>query len=225
MTLEETERAGLAQYEISNFSMPGHESRHNINYWQLGDYIGIGPGAASRISIHKEEGEEVGDGKESLKTMLQSSLESNRGSGLMTRKLLHRVSGMCTKSVEKWKKEVGERGFSGKFEVLTPHQSLIELFLTGLRTSHGIPISKIYHVLALEPTMKGATSIQNPFTSLDSPFAHHLNLRSLNHHFETGNLVLSHNNPNSDHLDTSSSIRATGKGRILLDSILEDILL
>lgn len=38
---------GFEQYEISNFSKIGYESRHNINYWKCGEYIGIGPSAHS----------------------------------------------------------------------------------------------------------------------------------------------------------------------------------
>ena len=34
-------------YEISNFSLPGYECRHNLNYWARGEYIGIGAGAHS----------------------------------------------------------------------------------------------------------------------------------------------------------------------------------
>ena len=37
--------AGYAQYEISAFSRPGHLSRHNLNYWQFGDYLAAGAGA------------------------------------------------------------------------------------------------------------------------------------------------------------------------------------
>jgi oxygen-independent coproporphyrinogen-3 oxidase len=40
-------QAGYVQYEISNFSLPGHESRHNQKYWQLDPYIGLGAGAHS----------------------------------------------------------------------------------------------------------------------------------------------------------------------------------
>ena len=39
------------QYEISNYSKIGFESRHNLNYWNGGDYIGIGVSAAGRIKI------------------------------------------------------------------------------------------------------------------------------------------------------------------------------
>lgn len=40
-------REGYVQYEISNFSLPGHESRHNQKYWQLKPYVGLGAGAHS----------------------------------------------------------------------------------------------------------------------------------------------------------------------------------
>ena len=47
LTIDELERAGIAQYEISNFARGGFECRHNLNYWANGGYIGIGPGATS----------------------------------------------------------------------------------------------------------------------------------------------------------------------------------
>ena len=40
---------GYPQYEISNFAVPGYESRHNMKYWILDDYIGFGPSAHSKI--------------------------------------------------------------------------------------------------------------------------------------------------------------------------------
>ena len=39
--------AGYRQYEVSNFSLPDFESRHNSSYWQAAKYLGIGPGAHS----------------------------------------------------------------------------------------------------------------------------------------------------------------------------------
>ena len=43
--------AGLHQYEVSAFSREGEESRHNLNYWRFGDYIGLGAGAHGKISL------------------------------------------------------------------------------------------------------------------------------------------------------------------------------
>ena len=42
---------GYAQYEISAYSQPGRQCRHNLNYWQFGDYLGIGAGAHGKISL------------------------------------------------------------------------------------------------------------------------------------------------------------------------------
>lgn len=44
-------RAGYRHYEISAFAQPGRQSRHNINYWTFGDYLGIGAGAHSKLSF------------------------------------------------------------------------------------------------------------------------------------------------------------------------------
>ena len=44
------EHYGYPQYEISNFALPGFESRHNKKYWQLEDYMGFGPAAHSCVN-------------------------------------------------------------------------------------------------------------------------------------------------------------------------------
>ncbi len=46
-TVEFLHHMGYEQYEISNFAQPGKASRHNLKYWQLGEYAGFGPGAHS----------------------------------------------------------------------------------------------------------------------------------------------------------------------------------
>jgi putative oxygen-independent coproporphyrinogen III oxidase len=46
-----TAEAGLAHYEVSAYARPGHRSRHNVNYWTFGDYVGIGAGAHGKVSF------------------------------------------------------------------------------------------------------------------------------------------------------------------------------
>jgi putative oxygen-independent coproporphyrinogen III oxidase len=55
ITQELTLAHGLAAYEVSNHARPGHESRHNMVYWRYGDYIGVGPGAHSRLGLDDGE--------------------------------------------------------------------------------------------------------------------------------------------------------------------------
>jgi oxygen-independent coproporphyrinogen-3 oxidase len=45
----ELEHAGFAHYEVSNFCLPGKECRHNLRYWRLQPYLGVGPSAVSTI--------------------------------------------------------------------------------------------------------------------------------------------------------------------------------
>ena len=50
-TQESLATAGLPAYEISNHARPGEECRHNLTYWRMGDYVGIGPGAHGRLTL------------------------------------------------------------------------------------------------------------------------------------------------------------------------------
>ncbi|MBO4362868.1 MAG: radical SAM family heme chaperone HemW [Clostridia bacterium] len=47
LAVRRLKEAGYVHYEISNFALPGRESRHNLRYWQQREYLGFGPGAAS----------------------------------------------------------------------------------------------------------------------------------------------------------------------------------
>ena len=51
LTQEITATAGLPAYEVSNHARAGDESRHNLIYWRMGDYAGIGPGAHGRLTL------------------------------------------------------------------------------------------------------------------------------------------------------------------------------
>ena len=49
MAVQRLAEQGFARYEISNVAAPGHESRHNLTYWQDGDYLGLGSAAHSLV--------------------------------------------------------------------------------------------------------------------------------------------------------------------------------
>ena len=48
---EQTAQQGLQRYEVSAFAQDGHRCWHNTNYWQFGDYLGLGAGAHSKLSF------------------------------------------------------------------------------------------------------------------------------------------------------------------------------
>lgn len=48
---EATTAAGMARYEVSAYAKAGHRCWHNLNYWQFGDYLGLGAGAHSKLSF------------------------------------------------------------------------------------------------------------------------------------------------------------------------------
>jgi oxygen-independent coproporphyrinogen-3 oxidase len=60
---------GFYQYEISNFALNGHECRHNLNYWRGGEYLGLGPAAASHWRGQRRKNREE----------LESYLDNPRG--------------------------------------------------------------------------------------------------------------------------------------------------
>jgi putative oxygen-independent coproporphyrinogen III oxidase len=51
MIAETTSAAGYGHYEVSAYAQPYRQAKHNLNYWQFGDYLGIGAGAHSKLSF------------------------------------------------------------------------------------------------------------------------------------------------------------------------------
>jgi putative oxygen-independent coproporphyrinogen III oxidase len=54
--VDQLAQAGLERYEVSAYAKPGQRCAHNLNYWQFGDYLGIGAGAHSKLSAHADAG-------------------------------------------------------------------------------------------------------------------------------------------------------------------------
>ena len=98
---------GYRQYEISNFSRKGHVSRHNLKYWQGGEYLGFGPSASSdfggrRFTVVKDlkayiQG--IRSGGQVLEEVLEIAPRERAGEYLMMR--LRTVAGIDPSEYEK----------------------------------------------------------------------------------------------------------------------------
>src|SRR4029453_3412268 len=49
--VQRTREVGVERYEVSAYARPGHRCTHNLNYWQFGDYLGLGAGAHGKLSF------------------------------------------------------------------------------------------------------------------------------------------------------------------------------
>ncbi len=73
--------AGYANYEVSAWALADRECRHNLNYWQFGDYLGLGAGAHSKLTRHDgtvEREQRVAHPREYLKRKQTSTAVANR---------------------------------------------------------------------------------------------------------------------------------------------------
>jgi oxygen-independent coproporphyrinogen-3 oxidase len=115
-------------YEISNFSKAGYESRHNLNYWKRGEYLGLGPSASSFLKTE--------DGKEIRKTNVSD-----------INKYAHNIiTGTQKLSVECKSGEIYEcdnSDESGFFEILSEKDKINEEIFLSLRTNSGIKAEKL----------------------------------------------------------------------------------
>jgi len=114
LTSEKALEKGLAQYEVSNYAKPGYESQHNLSYWNYRDYLGIGPGAHSRLTI---EGEKWGIEQIKSPSVWLKSLKEQRTkiNDVLTEKLM---MGLRLK-----------KGIPVDFEISEKMQQLIDLGL------------------------------------------------------------------------------------------------
>jgi putative oxygen-independent coproporphyrinogen III oxidase len=112
---------GLPAYEISNHARPGAECRHNLVYWRMHEYAGIGPGAHGRLNTGRLEGD--GD---------RHATATERRPESWLARVEHEGHGLVTD------------------EVLTREEMADEFLLMGLRLAEGIDPQR-YAALARRP--------------------------------------------------------------------------
>ena len=74
--IEHLERAGYDHYEISNFALPGHRSKHNTSYWLGEHYLGIGPGAHSYNGVSRQYN--VNNNSKYIRAIMEGQLPATR---------------------------------------------------------------------------------------------------------------------------------------------------
>lgn len=111
-------QSGYLRYEISNYATIGNECRHNLTYWNYEEYLGIGPGAHSRLKGFKAD-------KHSDTTNSNTSI-------------------MMWHAPEKWLKSVQclGRGIQS-INTLTLEETIAEFFMMGLRLKSGVNLNNL----------------------------------------------------------------------------------
>ncbi|MBD3897040.1 radical SAM family heme chaperone HemW [Halomonas sp. ML-15] len=104
--------AGLDQYEISAYARPGQRSRHNLNYWRFGDYLGIGAGAHGKLSRVDDDGG----------WMIQRRWKSRQPEAYLRRRR-------------------DPRGFVAGQRTLTAEELPLEFAMNALRLTQGVPLT------------------------------------------------------------------------------------
>ncbi len=115
------EKNGIFRYEVSNFARRGFESKHNLNYWNYGEYLGIGAGAHSRINLDLPQ---------------------------PNNKFTPRTAIYDIHNPENWLKTTLKEnvGIQKKIE-LTQQQMLEEMLYMGLRIKNGIKLKNFKAIL------------------------------------------------------------------------------
>jgi oxygen-independent coproporphyrinogen III oxidase len=118
---EELEGRGYRNYEISNFCRPGKECRHNLRYWRMEPYLGVGPGAVSTVPARSFAiALRRGDLAEKPGCVLRVSNPRDIGAFL-----------------------VGKDGLWGLgVDVVESKDFLFENLMMGLRLAEGIPLTR-----------------------------------------------------------------------------------
>lgn len=118
------EEAGLSRYEISAYAKDGQRSRHNLNYWSFGDYLGIGAGAHGKLSRV---------GRDNVMAM------ERRWKVRQPESYLRRIA--------------DPRGFIAGHRVINPVELPLEFAMNALRLVEGVPLSLWEHNTGRESSL------------------------------------------------------------------------
>jgi putative oxygen-independent coproporphyrinogen III oxidase len=122
-------QAGYAQYEISAYAKSNKYARHNINYWQFGDYLGIGAGAHSKITSPQ---------RQQIMRLWKTRLPKHYLSNMRSDKISINLNGH-------------QNVFGGGSDILTPESLPLEFLMNALRLNAGVPIHFLTERAGLNP--------------------------------------------------------------------------
>lgn len=122
--------AGMNQYEVSAFAKPGYECRHNINYWQFGDYLGIGAGAHGKITTEHPNFNIQRTAKKRLPKSYMGALAQK---DLQILKISHYEQNLNNLSYQ--------NSSNAEHRILNPEDKIFEFMLNVLRLSEGFSIT------------------------------------------------------------------------------------
>lgn len=147
-TIETLSGAGYEQYEISNFARPGMACRHNLNYWQTGDYLGLGPGAVS-FKLYPDSTHPSGARRWMNTPDLEGYLNNMLDKGSPPRREL---------------------------ETLNRRDLAAEAIMMGLRRTRGIAVDEFLARFGVNPWQEWSTALEwglaNDLLQYDPPYLH-----------------------------------------------------
>ncbi len=142
-------RQQYRQYEVSAWSREGRECRHNLNYWEFGDYIGIGAGAHGKITTwpimtpanspsfrRRSESSEKTLPYRGKRTPLDSSLRQNDAVELSIQKTIARQSRL--RAPASYIRTAGTDSVIAEHKALTQADCILEFMLNALRLKDGV---------------------------------------------------------------------------------------
>jgi oxygen-independent coproporphyrinogen-3 oxidase len=161
-TIDYLTSEGYLHYEISNFALPGNQCRHNLNYWERGDYYGAGLGAHSFINAERSHNTE--DLEEYLE-LISENKGPVKGSESMTEEMalseaiflgLRKTGGINIAAFSKryhknilscYRQEIDDLQKAGLIEVSSPacsYETTLKLTRKGLVLSNEVFIKFIH---------------------------------------------------------------------------------